>query len=195
MSSHFDLINNLVKNAQEGCNESLDELIEFYQPLIKASIRKCIYLEPHLVSHKEDVAAMANLEFIKLVKNYDIDRSFFSYYISNRLFQNLARSCKELTINTKDNEIETLFSDMPFLWDPETTDPFGTLELRLIIMQALNQLKPTHKKCIEMIFFDQLNQEQASKKMNITQSAFSKRLNRAILNLKNILVNNFDFME
>jgi RNA polymerase sigma factor (sigma-70 family) len=195
MSSHFDLINNLVKNSQEGCDKSTEELLEFYQPLIKASVRKCIYLEPNLLHHKEDVASLASLEFIKLIQNYDIDRSFFSYYISNRLFQNLSRACKDLIPNTKGNEVETLFSDMPMLWDPETTDPFGTLELRLILLQAMNELKPNYKKCIEMTFFEHLNQEEASIKMNITQSAFSKRLNKAILSLKKILINNFDFME
>jgi RNA polymerase sigma factor (sigma-70 family) len=108
----------------------------------------------------------------------------------------LLKSAKTLIEKTEhDQPIEVLFSEMPALWDPETTEPFGQVELQLIIMNAIKQLNPKHQECIKLAFYEQLNQEEASAQLDITQSAFSKRLKKAIIELKKILINNFDFME
>ena len=62
-------------------------------------------------------------------------------------------------------------------------------------MNAIKHLDPKFQECIKLVYYDQLNQEEASEFLKITQSAFSKRLKRAITQLKIILINNFDFME
>jgi RNA polymerase sigma-70 factor (ECF subfamily) len=193
---HFDKINSLVALAQSGDVEAMSELHEFYQPLIKASIRKCLYIEASLNRFKDDLISIASIEFIKLVENYDINRSFFSYYVSNRLFPNLLKHSKDL-LNKNSNNLshEINFSDMPKLWDPEMDDPFGQIELRMVIQDALSELKPKHKEVIVMIFFDQLTQDEASELLNISQSALSKRLSRAIEELKKILEKTFLIME
>ena len=123
--------------------------------------------------------------------SYDISRSFFSYYVSNKLYPNLLKSAKEL-LNKNSNNLshEINFSDMPKLWDPETTDPFAQIELEIIIKNALTQLRPEHREAVEFIYFNQLTQEEAAKALSLTQSAFSKRLNKALSKLKNILENN-----
>lgn len=194
--NHFDIINSLVAKAQEKDEQALEELIEFYNPLIKAAIRKCIYSDSNYLKFKEDLKSMANYEFIKLVNTYDVSRSFFSYYVSNRLFNNLFKSAKTLIDkNENDQSIEVLFCEMPHLWDPETTDPFGQVELQIIIMQAIKQLNQKYQDCINLVFYEQLNQEEACAKLGITQSAFSKRLKKSMTELKKILINNFDFME
>lgn len=193
---HFDKINSLVASAQSGNVEAMSELHEFYQPLIKASIRKCLFIESSLNRYKDDLVSIASIEFIKLVENYDINRSFFSYYVSNRLFPNLLKNSKEL-LNKNSNHLtnEINFSDMPKLWDPEMDDPFGQIELRMVIQEALSELKPKHKEVILMIYFEQLTQDEASEILNISQSALSKRLNRAIEELKKILEKTFLIME
>ena len=84
---------------------------------------------------------------------------------------------------------------MPPLWDPENTDPFGQVELRIITLEAIKKLDEKYQDCINLVFYDQLNQEEASLKLGITQSAFSKRLKKSMSELKKILINNFDFME
>ena len=139
---------------------------------------------------------MASLEFIKLVHSYDVSRSFFSYYISNRLYNNLIKSARTL-VNKNENDlpVEVLFCEMPPLWDPENTDLFGQVELRIITLEAIKKLDEKYQDCINLVFYDQLNQEEASLKLGITQSAFSKRLKKSMSELKKILINNFDFME
>jgi RNA polymerase sigma factor (sigma-70 family) len=194
--NHFELINELVDKAQKDNKAAMEELIEFYSPLIKAAIRKCIYSDSNLIRYKDDLKSMADLEFIKLVHSYDVSRSFFSYYVSNRLYNSLFKSAKTLVDkNENDLPIEVLFSEMPPLWDPENTDPFGQVELRIITLEAIKKLDKKHQECINLVFYEQLNQEEASEQLGITQSAFSKRLKKSMSALKEILINNFDFME
>lgn len=194
--NHFELINQLVSKAQKDDKAAMEELLEFYSPLVKAAIRKCIYSDSNFLRYKEDLKSMASLEFIKLVHSYDVSRSFFSYYISNRLYNNLIKSARTLIDkNENDLPIEILFCEMPPLWDPEDTDPFGQVELRIITLQAIKKLDQKYQDCINLVFYEQLNQEEASLKLGITQSAFSKRLKKSMSALKKILINNFDFME
>ncbi len=194
--NHFELINQLVSKAQKDDKAAMEELLEFYSPLVKAAIRKCIYSDSNFLRYKEDLKSMASLEFIKLVHSYDVSRSFFSYYISNRLYNNLIKSARTLIDkNENDLPIEILFCEMPPLWDPENTDPFGQVELRIITLQAIKKLDKKYQDCINLVFYEQLNQEEASLKLGITQSAFSKRLKKSMSALKKILINNFDFME
>jgi RNA polymerase sigma factor (sigma-70 family) len=194
--NHFELINQLVSKAQKDNKAAMEELLEFYSPLVKAAIRKCIYSDSNFLRYKEDLKSMASLEFIKLVHSYDVSRSFFSYYISNRLYNNLIKSARTLVDkNENDLPIEILFCEMPPLWDPENTDPFGQVELRIITLEAIKKLDVKFQECINLVFYEQLNQEEASLKLGITQSAFSKRLKKSMTALKKILINNFDFME
>lgn len=188
---HFENINKLVAKAKDGDRGAIEELNDFYQPLIKAAIRKCICYDAAMAKFKDDLISIACLEFTSLIMSYDISRSFFSYYVSNKLYPNILKSAKEL-LNKNSNNLshEINFSDMPKLWDPECNDPFAQIELEIIIKDALTKLKPEHRIAVEYIYFDQLTQEEAAELLNLTQSAFSKRLNKALSNLKNILENN-----
>jgi RNA polymerase sigma factor (sigma-70 family) len=190
---HFEHINILVSKAQTGDEKSAEELLDFYQPLIKATVRKCIHIHQELSKHYDDLVNIASLEFYKLVLSYDVTRSFFSYYISARLYVNLVRASKSL-MNKSEDFAEVNFSDMPKLWDP-SYDPFGKIETEIVIQQALEELKPSYKQAINYVFFDQLTQEEAAERLNISQSAFQKRLNRALKNLKEILGKKYFIVE
>jgi len=194
-SNHFEYINKLVINAKIGCQNSKEELILFYQPLIKSCVRKCIYNDSRYVAHKDDINSMAVFEFLKLIEEYDVTRSFFSYYLSNKLYTNLLKNCKD-TFNFKsDITHEILFSEMPKLWDAETVDLFGSVEINIILSKALELLDPKYRICIELVYFQHLNQNEASEKLLITQSALSKRLDKALKELKNILEKKFGILE
>jgi RNA polymerase sigma-70 factor (ECF subfamily) len=188
---HFENINKLVSKAKDGDRGAIEELNDFYQPLIRAAIRKCICNDAALSKFKDDLISIACLEFTTLIMSYDISRSFFSYYVSNKLYPNLLKASKEL-LNKNSNNLsyEINFSDMPKLWDPESADPFAQIELEIIIKDALSQLKPEHRQAVEFIYFEQMTQEDAAAVLKLTQSAFSKRLNKALSKLKNILENN-----
>ena len=49
---------------------------------------------------------------------------------------------------------------------------------------ALEQLNPKQKEAINLYFFEQMEQDEAAEKLGITQGSFSKRLQRALANLR-----------
>jgi len=55
----------------------------------------------------------------------------------------------------------------------------------------LEKLNEKQREAIELYFFDGLDQEEAAIKLNITQSSFSKRLQRGLSNMKEILGDDF----
>ncbi len=179
---HFENINKLVSKAKDGDSGAIEELNDFYQPLIRAAIRKCICNDAALSKFKDDLISIACLEFTTLIMSYDISRSFFSYYVSNKLYPNILKASKEL-LNKNSNNLsyEINFSDMPKLWDPESADPFAQIELEIIIKDALSQLKPEHRQAVEYIYFEQMTQEDAAAVLKLTQSAFSNKMPYAIL--------------
>ena len=55
------------------------------------------------------------------------------------------------------------------------------------------KLTDKSKEVIQVYFFEQLDQKEASDKLGITQGAFSKRLSKALEQMKNILGKDFLF--
>jgi RNA polymerase sigma factor (sigma-70 family) len=187
IDNHFEHINELVNLAQNDDNSAMEELLEFYQPLIKAAIRKYICSDMNLSRYKDDIYSISCIEFTKLVKSFDISRSFFSYYVSNRLYPNIIKACKDLIPKVNSQIIEFTFSEMPKLWDAESPDPFAQIELEILIKDAMEKIKPEFKEAITLIYYDQLTQEEAAESLSLTQSAFSKRLKKSLAALKNNL--------
>ena len=57
------------------------------------------------------------------------------------------------------------------------------------IILGLTKLNEKQQEAIQLYFFEELSQEDAAIKAGITQASFSKRLDRALKNLKDILHN------
>ena len=55
----------------------------------------------------------------------------------------------------------------------------------------VKKLNEKQREAIELYFFDGLDQEEASLKLNITQSSFSKRLQRGLSKMKELLGDDF----
>ena len=72
-------------------------------------------------------------------------------------------------------------------------DPFNTIDTVLSLESAIKQLPQEQVVAIQMYFFQQLDQKEASLMLGITQGAFSKRLSKALQQLKTILGDDFLF--
>ena len=70
-------------------------------------------------------------------------------------------------------------------------DPFNRIDDIIVIESALKQLNDKQREAIQLYFFENMEQNEAAKELNITQSSFSKRLQRALVNLKEILGDDF----
>ena len=70
-------------------------------------------------------------------------------------------------------------------------DPFNRLETKIVLDDAIDLLNEKQKEAIHLYFFENLDQNKAAERLGIKQAAFSKRLTRALENLKMILGEDF----
>lgn len=180
----YQEINNLVSQYKQGDKEVIFDLYEFYRPLLSASVKRCIARESHLQSFREDLVEDSFFVFEKLLEQYDPNLTYFSYFISTRIDINLFRHATD-----KYKPLVSLDDDVDF--KKQVYDPFNRIDDMIVIESALNQLNEKQREAIQLYFFENLEQSEAALQLNITQSSFSKRLQRALDNLKIILGDDF----
>jgi len=179
-------INELVSKVKQNDGEALGELYEFYKPLFLCSLQRCLNKEPRLTPYKEDVKSECFLVLKKLVDQYDPRLTYFSYFLSTRLDINLLRTSIDKFL---DGDAES----SEYIQESASYDPFNRVEIAISLNAALEQLNPKQKEAINLYFFEQMEQDEAAEKLGITQGSFSKRLQRALANLKEILGEDFIF--
>jgi RNA polymerase sigma factor (sigma-70 family) len=194
LDAQYQYINELVVKTKAGDTDALSELVQYYRPLILASIKRCLIREPKLIEYREDIEQEAYLILNELVQQYDETISLFSYYLLTRLdYRILSRARRFIGKNTSGQGIdETRFSNMPEQWEPiHIVDPFNRVGLQEALTNAIDQLSDAQQEAIDLYFYQGLNQQEAALALNITQASFSKRLNRALLQLREILPDDF----
>ena len=194
VNENYENIQELVTKIQSGDNSALYDVFNFYQPLIKASIYRCIKKEPQLRSYSEDMFGESLLVMQDLIKDYNSELSYFSYYLTVRFDYYLLSKCKKtyLGINTSGNGI----IELPINEDALqiSHDPFNRNEFKREIESCISKLSPDQQMVIELYFYRELTQAEAAKIMDISQAAFSKKLQKTLKDLKELYVkfsNNF----
>lgn len=183
-NQNYQEINNLVAKYKNGDKEVIFDLYEYYRPLLFASVKRCISREAHLQSFKEDLVEDSFFVFEKLLDQYDPNLTYFSYFISTRIDINLFRYATE-----KYKPLVSIDEDIDS--KKQVYDPFNRIDDIIVIESALKQLNDKQREAIQLYFFENMEQNEAAKELNITQSSFSKRLQRALVNLKEILGDDF----
>jgi RNA polymerase sigma factor (sigma-70 family) len=183
---NYNEINKLLYQYKAGNDLALYELYEFYKPLFISSVKRILYKEPRLSPYREDILSDTLFVFIKLIDQYDPKLSYFSYFLSTRIDINLFRY-----ISDKYFPKEELVEEVEF--QEQYDDPFNKIDNVICIHQAFEKLTDKSKEVIQVYFFEQLDQKEASDKLGITQGAFSKRLSKALEQMKNILGKDFLF--
>jgi RNA polymerase sigma factor (sigma-70 family) len=184
VNDKYQRINELIYRIKNKDTDALSELFDFYKPLFFSSIRRCIAKEPKFSEYKEDMLQESFFVLEKLVNDYDPDLTYFSYFISTRIDINLFRKCQHLI---ESNEI----IDICEKYEAVVSDPFSTLETKIVLDDAIDILNEKQKEAIHLYFFENLDQNKAAEILGIKQAAFSKRLTRALENLKLILGEDF----
>lgn len=183
---NYDEINKLLHKYKAGDDSALYELYEFYKPLFISSVKRIIYKEPKLSPYREDILGDTLFVFIKLIDQYDPKLSYFSYFLSTRIDINLFRYISDKYFPKEESVEEVEFIE-------HYDDPFNKIDNVICIHQAFEKLNDKSKEVIQVYFFEQLDQKEASEKLGITQGAFSKRLSKALEQMKNILGKDFLF--
>jgi len=186
------VIDRLVRRVQHSDKAALMELYDFYRPLMLACVKRCVTREPRLWPHREDIESDCLPILEELVRQYDPELAYFSYYLSTRMDYALISTARKhyLGQTASGQGIEEVnFSDMPPGWQPESTaDALGRSEWAGDVVEAMKKLKPRHREAIQLTFFDGITQEEAAQSVGVTQSAYCKRLQRALRHMRQILV-------
>jgi|LauGreDrversion4_2_1035121.scaffolds.fasta_scaffold890149_1 RNA polymerase sigma factor (sigma-70 family) len=183
----YTYINDLVSKYQNNKDkESLFLLYDFYKPLFLSSIKRCINKDSRLSVHREDLLSECIFVLEKLINQYDPDLTYFSYFLSTRIDINLLRHITSKFIKEHEESSESIHIEASY-------DPFNTIDTVLSLESAIKQLPQEQVVAIQMYFFQQLDQKEASLMLGITQGAFSKRLSKALQQLKTILGDDFLF--
>lgn len=180
----YEYINELIVKVKNNDGSALGELYDFYKPLFICAIQRCIQKESKLSPYREDMLQESLLVLKKIVDQYNPNLTYFSYFLSTRIDINLFRSCSDKYLDHADYENDVVVEE-------HSTDPFNRIETVISLHSAINKLNDKQKEAIELYFFEGLDQEEASLKLNISQSSFSKRLQRALGNIKVILGEDF----
>ena len=191
--NNYDEINQLLHKYKAGNEEALFELYEFYKPLFISSVKRIIQKESRLSSHREDILSDCIFVLRKLIDQYDPKLSYFSYFLSTRIDINLFRYTDVIIFTTADKYFpkEEITEDDYF--PEEYEDPFNKIDNVICIHQAMDQLSEKSKEVIQVYFFDGLDQKECAETLGITQGAFSKRLSKALEQMKLILGEDFLF--
>ena len=75
----------------------------------------------------------------------------------------------------------------------ESQDPFNKIDNVICIHEAMKQLNDKSREVIQLYFFEGLDQKECAEFIGITQGAFSKRLSKALEQMKLILGEDFLF--
>lgn len=180
----YTYINELVVKAKHNDGEALGELYEFYKPLFLCSIQRCLSKENRLIPYKEDIKSECYLVLKKLVDQYDSRLTYFSYFLSTRIDINLFRVSVEKFLDGNSESSENIQESASY-------DPFNRVEITVSLNAALKKLNDKQQEAIKLYFFEQMEQDEAAEYLGITQGSFSKRLQRALVNLKEILGEDF----
>ena len=195
LDAHYQYITELLDAVKEGKSSALSELYDYYQPLIGASISRCITREPRLKSFREDMERDAFLTLHDLIKQYDPELSYFSYFLATKIdYAVLSKSRRSyLGLNTTGQGIiEVSFSDLPDEWEPQLSDdPFNRLKLVHVLQEGLLLLNERQREAVDLYFFNDCNQEEAANIMGITQPSFCKLLQRSLGRLRGVVSEDF----
>jgi RNA polymerase sigma factor (sigma-70 family) len=184
VSNNYEKINKLIHSYKNGDQEVIFDLYEYYRPLLLASVKRCLIKDKKLIPYKEDIVEDCFLVFEKLLEQYDENLTYFSYFLSTRIDINLFRY-----VSDKYKPIEFIEDD--HISNNCFYDPFNTIDNIISIQSALEKLNSKQKEAIDLYFFQGMEQIEASMYLNITQSSFSKRLQRGLAKLKEILGDDF----
>ena len=172
----MDLKNTIIK-ALEGNEDEINNLLRYYSPLIKATVRK-IYAMVKKYMSEDDLFQEADILFIELLRNYDPSLSNFGYYIKLNFFRNLLSRTK-----TNNNIITSEISDTIM----DLSNPFDRINFSYDLENAMKKIPEKQRLAIKLYYFKEMPQEDCAIFMSIGQSAFSKLLDRASKNLKKLL--------
>jgi len=179
----FVSIDILVDKVKASDSQALWELFDYYMPVMRHTVAQAH--KSYRLVEKEDLMSECVFILKYLCEKYDKNKSYFSYYLSTRMYPYLISKIKSkyvekietISINNVD---ESELSDNYFGLDFGESDDID-------INDAIDKLPNNHKVAIDLFYFQGFNQLECAAILKISQPAFSKRIKKSLELLKNLL--------
>lgn len=187
LESNYRYVNELVNNVKKGDMKSLEILCKYYDPLIKAAVNRTIKRDKRFADLKEDLYTEAFLLFKDFCNNFDLQLSYFSYYVSTRIDAYLLSRAKQLVGHSEKIEIQTDLYSLEIETTDELYDPLNILYRKNAIESAIEQLPEELQQVIDYYYYKNLNQGQCAELLKMSQPTFSRKLKKSLELLKKYL--------
>lgn len=173
-------IDDLVEQTRNGNSEAFEMLLDYYAPIIKSTVGTVA--NKYVSMLREDLFSECVLILHELCMKYDKDKSYFSYYLSNRLKPYLVSKVKSKYID-KIPTVSLSVCDKLEIGEVINLSVGDHAHLQMEIEKLPDNLR----QAIFLFYFEDLTQKECADAIGISQPAFNKRLKKALGILKNTL--------
>ncbi|WP_026882958.1 sigma-70 family RNA polymerase sigma factor [Clostridium akagii] len=174
----MEKLNDMVKKAKGGNEESMIEIIEKFRPLIRKYSRKLNY---------DDAEADIIIFLIETIKkipifnnsNLNKDECIVGYINTSIKNRYISLSKKYISIASEETEL-----NVNILLCCTLQDEQKSIDNHIFVTFLLDKLPHYQKQIIENIFIDNIPVTDLSKRLHISRQSVNRAKNRALSNLK-----------
>lgn len=158
--------------------ENFEEVLEQYEPMIYASIRKLRIYK----NHSEFVQA-GRVGLWKAVQRYEKERGDFAPFAYRSIYGSILDELKKSYTNeqqavpTEDDVLERIIG---FKEEVIEQDKF--------IAEALTHLNPTEQQLIQLLFIEGFSLDEVASRLRMTKESLKKKRQRTLKKLRNHLM-------
>jgi RNA polymerase sigma factor (sigma-70 family) len=165
----------LISKAKQNDEQAIEELIQYYFPLIKSVVNKFSSNLPRDLY--DDLVQEGKILFIELLNRYNPQLSNFGFYIKNNFERYFFQKFSKRYYSAPSSNIsECSIAD--------SHDIFSRINLINDLNNAIEQLPTKQQLAVKLYYVMDLQQEQCAQYLSMKQPAFSRLLSRALKNIK-----------
>ena len=182
----------LVQRAKSGDAEAYSELVRKYE-------RKVFRLAKNITQNDEDAEDVLQDAFLKAYEHLDDFQEhskFYTWLVRIAVNEALMRLRKRKTSRTVpldepvDTGEETVAREIA-VWEDDPEQRYGSTELRRILNEAVQSLKPAFRTVFQLRDIEELSTEDTAQALGLSVPAVKSRLLRARLQLREKLTRSF----
>lgn len=182
----------LVERARQGDDQAFTSLVARYD-------RKVFRLAKNITQNDEDAEDVLQDAFLKAYTHLDSfhgDSKFYTWIVRiavNEALMKLRKRRSDKMVSL-DEEIDTGEEQVTreiAVWDGDPEQKYGQAELRAILDEAIQSLKPTFRTVFQLRDVEELSTEETAEALDLSIPAVKSRLLRARLQLRERLTRVF----
>jgi RNA polymerase sigma-70 factor (ECF subfamily) len=182
----------LVERARAGDAGAFTELVEKYE-------RKIYRLAKHITQNDEDAEDVLQETFLKAyshLSSFEGQSKFYTWIVRiavNEALMKLRKRKSDRTVSLDEPQEageETVMREIA-VWDEDPEQKYSQDELREILDNAVNSLKPSFRTVFVLRDIEELSTEETAEALGISVPAVKSRLLRARLQLREKLTRFF----